>query len=190
MGLDVLLRRVVEGLRRGDARRRGGERQLARAGRQRPGAVIGVGARQLVADIHVGELVLDRLERGDGAAEGIARSAHSPWPSRGRHRRRRPARTPSGSRRGRARGSWSLQPSPTLPSASALAFSKMISAWPREGSSVVARRALHAGALEIDERQLQAALARFVGRARQHDGIVRDPCRRRPRSSCRRACRP
>ena len=47
-------------------------RQLRRVARQRPGAVVGVGARQLGGDVDVGELVLDRLERADGAAEGVA----------------------------------------------------------------------------------------------------------------------
>ena len=64
---------IIEGLRGGDARCGRCERQFARIGRKRPGAVIGVGAGEFIVDIHVGELVLDRLERADGAAEGVAR---------------------------------------------------------------------------------------------------------------------
>src|SRR5207247_1121555 len=58
MGLSVFLRREVESLRRRNARRRGGERKLARIGRKRPGAVVGIRTRQLVIDIHIGKLVL------------------------------------------------------------------------------------------------------------------------------------
>ena len=72
MDLDVLLRAVLERLRRADARGGGGLPQFARIGRERPGAVVAVGARQGGGDIHVGEDVLDRLERTDRPAEGDA----------------------------------------------------------------------------------------------------------------------
>ena len=51
-------------------RARGGRhRQLRRAGRERPGAVVAVGAGQGRRDVHVGQHVLDRLERADRPAE-------------------------------------------------------------------------------------------------------------------------
>ena len=46
--------------------------QLRGIARERPGAVVGVGARQLGRDVDVGQLVLDGLERADRAAEGVA----------------------------------------------------------------------------------------------------------------------
>ena len=72
VGLDVLLGREVVGGAGGDSRRSGRLRQLGRVGRQRPGAVIGVGAGELGLHIHVGQLVLDRLVAGDDPAEGVA----------------------------------------------------------------------------------------------------------------------
>src|SRR5579862_3057081 len=72
MGLDVLLRRLVIGLARRHPRGRRGHRQLGRARLQRPGAVVAMGAGQFERDINIGELVLDRLERADRPAEGIA----------------------------------------------------------------------------------------------------------------------
>ena len=70
MGLDVFLGNEPAGLAGGDARDRGGDRQFGGVGVHRPGAVIGVGAGQLDLDVHVGELVLDALERSDRPAEG------------------------------------------------------------------------------------------------------------------------
>ena len=72
MRLDVLLRRQMKCFGRGDTRGGGGQRQFGRIGGQRPRTVIGIRARQLDRDIDVGELVLDRLERADGAAERVA----------------------------------------------------------------------------------------------------------------------
>ncbi len=72
VGLDVLLGRVEIGLAGADAGRRRGHGKLGRVGRQRPRPVERVRPRQLDRHVHVGELVLDRLERGDGPAEGEA----------------------------------------------------------------------------------------------------------------------
>ena len=69
VGLDVLLGRFVERLGRADPRRGRGDRQFGGVGRQRPGAVVAVRVRQRVGDVHVGELVFDRLERCDRTTE-------------------------------------------------------------------------------------------------------------------------
>src|SRR5882672_12205564 len=69
MDLDVVLGAMLERLRRADAGGSGGLRQFRRVGRERPGAVIAIRARQRRRDIHVGEDVLDRLERADGPAK-------------------------------------------------------------------------------------------------------------------------
>ncbi len=72
MRLRAFLRCIIECLRRGHARRRRRQRKLARVRRKRPRAVIGVGTRKLGVDVHVRELVLDRLIGSDQAPEGIA----------------------------------------------------------------------------------------------------------------------
>ena len=70
--LDVLLGRLVVGLARGHPRRRRRDAQLGGVLGERPGAVVGVRPRQLDAHVHVGQLVLDGLERGDLPPEGEA----------------------------------------------------------------------------------------------------------------------
>ena len=69
--LDVFLGGEVVGLRGRDARSGGGQRQIGAAVGEHHRAVVGVGARQLELHVAVGELVLDRLVRADGAAERI-----------------------------------------------------------------------------------------------------------------------
>src|SRR5215204_6749314 len=70
MNLDVVLGAMLERLRRADARSRCRFRQFRGVGRERPGAVIAIRARQRRRNIHVGEEVLHRLERADRSAEG------------------------------------------------------------------------------------------------------------------------
>ena len=72
VGLDVLLGGEEEGLGGADPRGGGGHRQLGEIGGEGPRGVVGVGARQLQGDVDVDQLVLDGLERGDGAPEGEA----------------------------------------------------------------------------------------------------------------------
>ena len=69
VGLDVLLGRDVERVGRAHARRRRGHREVGRLGGERPRAVVRVGPRELDAHVHVHQLVLDGLERGDRPAE-------------------------------------------------------------------------------------------------------------------------
>jgi len=69
VGLDVLLGGVEIGLAGAHAGGGRGHRQLRRVRRQRPRRVERVRPRQLDRHVHVGELVLDGLERGDGPAE-------------------------------------------------------------------------------------------------------------------------
>src|SRR5215467_14143037 len=70
MDLDVVLGAVLERLRCADAGAGGGFGQFGRVGRKRPGAVIAVGACKRRGYVHVGQHVLDRLERADRPAEG------------------------------------------------------------------------------------------------------------------------
>src|SRR6266404_6299249 len=70
MHLNVVLGAMLERLRRADAR--GGRcfRQFRRVGRERPGAVITIRARQRRRDVHIGEHMFHCLERADRPAEG------------------------------------------------------------------------------------------------------------------------
>src|SRR5258707_5833684 len=70
MDLDVVLGTMLERLGRADARGGRGLRQFRRIGRERPGAVVAIRARQRRRDIHVGEHMFYRLERADRPAEG------------------------------------------------------------------------------------------------------------------------
>ena len=72
MRLDVLLRRKWNASVADTRAAAAASGSSAASAAQRPGAVIGVGPRQFDRDIHVGELVLDRLERADRPAERIA----------------------------------------------------------------------------------------------------------------------
>jgi hypothetical protein len=72
MCLDVLLRREVEGVSCSDAGGGAGDRQLRGAGRDGPGAVVGVRSCQLDRNVNVGELVFDGLERGDRPPKSVA----------------------------------------------------------------------------------------------------------------------
>src|ERR1700754_4485759 len=62
----------MEGLGGRDASGGGSERQIGGVGAERPSAVIGVGAGEIEGDVDVEKLVLDRLERSDRRAEGVA----------------------------------------------------------------------------------------------------------------------
>ena len=66
VGLDVLPGDQVVGIAGADPGGGGGQRQVRCIAGQGAGAVIGVGTGQFQGDEHVGELVLDGLERGDG----------------------------------------------------------------------------------------------------------------------------
>src|SRR5579864_3890769 len=68
--LDVILRAMLKRVGGADPCGGGGLRQFTGIGGKRPGAVIAIGARQCGRDIHVGQHVLDRLERPDRPAEG------------------------------------------------------------------------------------------------------------------------
>jgi hypothetical protein len=70
--LDILLGGMPAGVARGDPGDSRRDRQFCRLGRQRPGTVIGVGARQFDCHVDVRQLVLDRLERPDRPPERIA----------------------------------------------------------------------------------------------------------------------
>ena len=72
MHLDVVLGAELEGLGGADAGRGGGLGQFGVVRRQRPGGPVGVGAGERAGHVHVGEHVLDRLERADLAPEGEA----------------------------------------------------------------------------------------------------------------------
>src|SRR5271165_7044632 len=69
MSLDVFLCNEPAGLAGCDAGDRGSDRKFGRVGVDRPGAVVGVRTGELDLDIHVGELVLDTLERSYWPAE-------------------------------------------------------------------------------------------------------------------------
>src|SRR5262245_27358901 len=70
--LDVLLGRQEIGLVGRNPRSGGGQRQLGGIAAQGPGAIVGIGARELSCNIDVGELVLDRLKRADRTRKCVA----------------------------------------------------------------------------------------------------------------------
>src|SRR5271154_1288481 len=69
MSLDVFFCNEPAGLAGCNAGDRGGDRKLGRVRVDRPGAVVGVRTGELDLDVHVGELVLDALERPYRPAE-------------------------------------------------------------------------------------------------------------------------
>ena len=70
--LDVLLHAQLRSLRCTHAGGGSSLGQIFRVLRQRPGTVVAVGARERHRHVHVHQLVLDRLERTDRAAERVA----------------------------------------------------------------------------------------------------------------------
>jgi hypothetical protein len=171
MRLRAFLRRIVESLRGGDAGGRRRERQFARIGRKCPGAVIGVGARQLVVHIHIGELVLDRLERTDEATERIARHRIVL-----RHHEAliRAADLFERDEDGRA-VEHATRDRPTFAGLAdrfgggAIELDLCMLARRIDGIFGAAR---DTRAFEIDQRQCQSAFTRLVGGAGEHDGVI------------------